>query len=71
MRLFEIKVPYRETVSGTMTYHVEAETEQDAKDALREDEYLYYYEETDYSENYVQLFFDDLSLVELSERSAR
>lgn len=69
MRLFEIKVPYSETVYGTATYHVEAETEQDAKDALLEDDYLYYYDsETDYSENY-QLFFDDLSLVELSKRS--
>ena len=59
MKKFTIKVPYSETVYGWTTYLVEADSREEAREILLNDENLYYYdEETDHSDHYTQ-FWDD------------
>jgi hypothetical protein len=47
MKMFEIRVPYSETVYGWTTYHVEADSLEEAREMLLKDDYLYYYDQED------------------------
>lgn len=65
MPTFKIKVPYRETVYGTVTYVVEADTEDAAGALIETDSYMYHYDsEQDYSDHYEE-YWDDAEWEEL------
>ena len=71
MKMFEIRVPYSETVYGWTTYHVEAGSLEEAREMLLKDDYLYYYDqETDHSDHYTQ-FWDDAEWEELVREDGR
>lgn len=53
MPRFKIKVPYSETVYGTVTYVVDAGTKEEAEMLIETDSYPYHYDtEQDYSDYY-------------------
>ena len=55
MKKFKIEVPFSETVYGTVTYVVIADTKEEAEALLERDKGEYYYDaymDHDYSENY-------------------
>jgi hypothetical protein len=59
MKKFEIKVPYSETVYGTATYVVIADTKEEAEALLERDKGEYHWDlEQDYSENYEEHWDD-------------
>ena len=68
MTEYVINVPYQETVYGTVTYRVEADSLQEAQDAFKDsDYYLYYYDtEQDGSLDY-QEFTDEYDITCLDE----
>ena len=58
MTKYVISVPYQETVYGTVTYHVEANSLQEAQDTFEDsDQYMYYYDtEQDGSFDYQEFY---------------
>lgn len=67
MTEYVISVPYQETVYGTVTYRVEADSLQEAQDAFKDsDYYLYYYDtEQDGSFDY-QEFTSEYTISQLN-----
>lgn len=47
MTEYAINVPYQETVYGTVTYRVEADSLQKAQDAFKDSDYYMYYYDTE------------------------
>lgn len=47
MTEYVIRVPYQETVYGTVTYHVEADSREKAKDIFKDSGYYVYYYDTE------------------------
>lgn len=59
MTKFKIKVPYRETVYGTVTYVVDADTKEEAEAFIETDSYMYHYDsEQDYADHYEEHWDD-------------
>ena len=59
MKKFEIKVPYRETVYGTVTYIVDAETKEEAKAFIEKDSYPYYWDMEEEGSDHFEEYWDD------------
>ena len=71
MKMFEIRVPYSETVYGWTTYLVEADSLEEAQEMLSNDDSPHYYDqETDHSDHYTQ-FWDDAEWEELVREDGR
>ena len=67
MKYFTFEVPYRETVFGTTTFLVEADSEQEARELMDKESYKYYWDsEQDCSDNYEE-FYSELKLTEVKE----
>lgn len=47
MTKYVISVPYQETVYGTVTSHIEADSLQEAQDAFKDSDYYMYYYDTE------------------------
>ena len=68
MKDFVFNVPYRETVTGTTTFVVEAEALEEATNKLNKETYLYYVDsEQDSSDDYEE-FWGELSLERVKEK---
>ena len=73
MKKFKIEVPFSETVYGTVTYVVIADTKEEAEALLERDKGEYYcdaYMDHDYSENYEE-HWDDAEWEELVREDGR
>jgi DNA-dependent RNA polymerase auxiliary subunit epsilon len=67
MKYFTFEVPYRETVYGTTTFLVEADSEQEARELMDKESYKYYWDsEQDCADNYEE-FYSELKLTEVKE----
>ena len=65
MKKFKIEVPFSETVYGTVTYVVIADTKEEAEALLERDKGAYHWDtERDYSENYEE-HWDDVEWEEV------
>ena len=65
MKRFKIEVPFSETVYGTVTFVVIADTKEEAEALLERDKGEYYWDtEQDYSENYEE-HWDDVEWEEV------
>lgn len=65
MPKFEIKVPYREMVYGTIEYHIEAEDRDAALKELDRMSYMYRYDSEIYESEHYEEFWDDAEWEEL------
>ena len=68
MKYFTFEVPYKETVYGTTTFVVEANSETEARALMDKESYKYYWDSEQEYSDYYEEYYSELKLTEVREQ---